>query len=34
MAEILERLAQGFLCQDFGCALKRRLGPLIGDQLA
>src|SRR4051794_39099215 len=32
--EVLERLAQGLLREDLGGALVRRLGPLVGDELA
>src|SRR4029079_8074986 len=32
--EVLERLAEGLLREDLGGALVRRLGPLVGDELA
>src|SRR3954466_4986076 len=32
--EVLERLAQRFLREDLGGAVVRRLGPLVGDELA
>src|SRR3954453_8886097 len=34
VGEVLERLAQRFLREDLGGALVRRLGPLVGDELA
>src|SRR5258707_5443990 len=34
VAQVLERLAQRFLGQDFGRSLVRGLGPLVGDELA
>src|SRR5215207_2274378 len=34
VGQVLERLAQRLLGEDLGCALVRRLGPLVGDELA
>src|SRR3954451_2770296 len=34
VGEVLQRLAQGLLREDLGRALVRRLGPLVGDELA
>src|SRR6478672_3025031 len=34
VAQVLERLAQSLLGEDLGGALVRRLGPLVGDELA